>query len=150
MCLPLIGGRDKESVARDDYLHYMCSRHQDMEVIGAGLSISKASPYLAASPDGIIKCTCHGTGVLEIKCPFRFKDGTHEEMVRDKTSCLDEAYPLKSDHRYFSQVQIQMHVTGASYCDFCVWLPSGSKVCCVLPDADFLADKLPKLVLFWR
>ena len=77
-------GRDKESVARDDYLHDMSSRHQDMEVIEARLSISKASPYLAASPDGIIKCTCHGTGVLEIKCPFRFKDGTHEEMVRDK------------------------------------------------------------------
>ena len=143
-------GRDKESVARDNYLHDMSSRHQDMEVIEAGLSISKASPYLAASPDGIIKCTCHGTGVLEIKCPFRFKDGTHEEMVRDKTSCLDEAYTLKSDHRYFSQVQIQMHVTGASYCDFCVWLPSGSKVCRVFPDADFLADKLPKLSLFWR
>ena len=25
--------------------------------------------------------------------------------------------------------QIEMHITGASYCDFCVWLPSGSKVC---------------------
>ena len=43
-------GRDKESVARDDYLHDMSSRHQDMEVIEAGLSISKASPYVAASP----------------------------------------------------------------------------------------------------
>ena len=64
-------GRDKESVARDDYLHYMSSRHQDMEVTEAGLYISKASPYLAASPDGIVKCTCHGTGVLEIKCLFK-------------------------------------------------------------------------------
>ena len=32
--------------------------------------------------------------------------------------------------------QIQMHITGASYCDFCVWLPSGSKVGSVLPDRD--------------
>ena len=140
-------GRDKESVARDDYLYYMNSRHQDMEVIEAGLSISKVSLYLAASPDGIVKCTCHGTGMLEIKCTFKFKDETHKEMVLDKTSCLDEAFTLMSDH---SQVQIQMHVTGASYCDFCVWLPSGNKVCRVLPDAGSVADKLPKLALFWR
>ena len=32
--------------------------------------------------------------------------------------------------------QIEMHITGASYCDFCVWLPSGSKVCQVLSDTD--------------
>ena len=141
-------GRDKESVARGDYLLDMSSRHQDMEVIEAGLRISKASPYLAVSPDGIVKCTCHGSGVLEIKCPFSFKDAKHEEMVREKASCLDKDFNLKKDHRYY--VQVQMHVTGANYCDFCVWLPSGSKVCRVLPDADFLADTLPKLALFLR
>ena len=75
-------GRDKESAARDDYLYYMNSRHQDMEVIEAGLSISKVSLYLAASPDGIVKCTCHGTGMLEIKCTFKFKDETRKEMVK--------------------------------------------------------------------
>ena len=150
MCLPLIGGGTKR-VWRGMTTSTTCAAAiRTWEVIEAGLSISRATPYLAASPDGIVKCTCHGTGVLEIKCPFRFKDGTHEEMVRDKTLCLGEAYPLKNDHYFCSQVQIQMHITGAYYCDFCVWLPSGSKVCCVLPDADFLADKLPKLVLFWR
>ena len=81
---------------------------------------------------------------------LKFKDVTHKEMVLDKTSCLDEAFRLKCDHRFYSQVQIQMHGTGASYCDFCVWLPSGSKVCRVLPDAGFWADTLPKLALFWR
>ena len=105
-------GRDKESVARGDYLLDMSSRHQDMEVIEAGLRISKASPYLAVSPDGIVKCTCHGSGVLEIKCPFSFKDATHEEMVREKASYLDKDFNLKKDHRYYGQVQMQ--VTGAN------------------------------------
>ena len=59
-------GKDKESVARGDYFHYS-SHHQDMEVIEAGLIISKPSPYLAASPDGIVKCTCHGTAHSGLK-----------------------------------------------------------------------------------
>ena len=38
------------SVASGDYLHTMSSRHEDTEVIEAGLSISKASSYVAVSP----------------------------------------------------------------------------------------------------
>ena len=59
-------GKDKESVARGDYFHYS-SHHQDMVVIEAGLIISKAGPYLAASPYGIVKCTCHGTAHSGLK-----------------------------------------------------------------------------------
>ena len=77
-------------MARGDYLLDLSSRHQDMEEIEAGLLISKASAYLAVSPDGIVKCTCHGSGMLEIKCPFSFKDAKHEEMVREKAPCLDQ------------------------------------------------------------
>ena len=70
-------------MASGDYLHTMSSRHEDMEVIEAGLSISKASSYVAASLMAL-----SNVPAMALVCPFRFKDGTHEEMVRDTTSCL--------------------------------------------------------------
>ena len=47
------------------------------------LFIDPNRPYIAASPDGMFSCACHGDAVIEIKCPFKIrkktiKDGVHE------------------------------------------------------------------------
>jgi len=34
---------------------------------------------MAASPDGIVNCVCHGQGILEIKCPYTHRYESVEE-----------------------------------------------------------------------
>ncbi len=38
----------------------------------SGLWLNPKWPYMGASPDGIVTCDCHGTGICEIKVILRF------------------------------------------------------------------------------
>ncbi|KAM3619822.1 uncharacterized protein V6R79_014096 [Siganus canaliculatus] len=95
------------------------------QVQASGFVINPDYPWIGASPDGLVTCTCHGDGVLEIKCPFSSKDCTLTESCKDPSFCLrieeDGTMTLKTDHKYMYQVQAQMHVARVSYCDFMVW-----------------------------
>ncbi len=43
-------------------------------VTECGLFLDIETPYIGASPDGLICCSCCGKGVLEVKCPLYVKD----------------------------------------------------------------------------
>ena len=67
----------------------MSEHHSNFSATKSGLHVSMDSSFLGASPDGIIKCTCFGIGVLEIKCPFNFcYDDYFEQMLKQKDCCL--------------------------------------------------------------
>ena len=71
----------------------------------------QVTPFLGASPDGIIEYTDDGKkmkGVLEIKCT---------------TGHLK----LKHNHKYY-QVQGQLALTGLEWCDFVIWNLGGISV----------------------
>lgn len=97
------------------------------QVKASGFIINPDLPWIGASPDGMVTCTCHGDGVLEIKCPFNSRDRSLNESCRDSSFCLcigeDGTMELKTDHKFMYQVQVQMHVSMVSYCDFIVWTP---------------------------
>ena len=80
-------------------------------------------PHIGASPDSIISCTCHGVGVLEIKCPYCHR-GTDVQSAADNSNfCLvkvDGKLFLDHAHVYYYQVQCQLYVCDVAYGDFCV------------------------------
>ena len=51
------------------------NRHPVLSLSVSGLIVNPAWPFLGASPDGSIKCTCCGMGVLEIKYRFGIWNG---------------------------------------------------------------------------
>ena len=79
---------------------------------------------MAASPDGIIDCYCCGKGVLEIKCPYSYRNESVESAVsNDPSFCLkkdNDLLYLDHTHHYYYQVQTQMFICNVEYCDFCV------------------------------
>ncbi|XP_039551066.1 uncharacterized protein LOC120495514 isoform X2 [Pimephales promelas] len=81
----------------------------------SGFVINPDLPWIGATPDGQVTCTCHGDGVLEIKCPFNSRDRSLNESCRDSSFCLgigeDGRMALKTDHKFMYQVQAQMHVS---------------------------------------
>ena len=118
-------GIDHEERARGDFISCHQVGHVGFKVEKCGLFVKPDRPYLACSPDGIVSCQCHGNALLEIKCPFVLRESSvYTEW--SKTEFLEkksEDICLKSSHKYFTQVQSQMGVTGISKTYFFVWTP---------------------------
>lgn len=90
--------------------------HSNFDCKCVGLIISITHPFLAASPDRICHCECHGKFVLEIKCPFRVSGlKIKEYSLKNKDFFLkvnhstDNMY-LEKDHEYYYQIQLQIFV----------------------------------------
>ena len=70
------------------------------------------------------------TCVEEVKCPKACRNKSFSECASGKVSnfCLmKECSPglrLNTSHRYCHQVQVQLFVTKARFCDFVVWSPA--------------------------
>ena len=60
-------GCEHEAQARNRYSAMFSPSHDSFEVKTCGLFLSASHPFIAASPDGIVKCLCCGEGVCEIK-----------------------------------------------------------------------------------
>ena len=99
--------------------------HHDFELQSLGLVISDQTPWLAASPDGCVSCSCCGLGVVEIKCPYTLREKPLMDEIKSKNFYVkrnnDGTFYLCNDHEYFYQVQLEMYCTGTTYCDFIVW-----------------------------
>lgn len=142
----------------------MCEDHERFVVSDSGLHVNPQWPYLGASPDGIVNCDCCGKGCCEVKCPFSFKNSTIQELACDKSSCLiviDDNVSLDHKHAYYYQVQAQIFITEADYCDFVVWTAQDIHIERIYPDEElwsevevksskfFLLGILPELLGKW-
>ena len=117
-------GCEHENQARAKYFDDHSKTHNSLIVINSGLILHPLYPFFGVSPDGIINCSCCSSGVLEIKCPYRCKDKSVNEMVDQYDFCLenvDGSLSLKRNHAYYYQIQLQMKICEVEYCDFVVW-----------------------------
>jgi hypothetical protein len=60
------------------------SLHSGFSIDKAGLTIYQSHPFLAASPDAIFNCPCHGRAVVEVKYAV-------------KLSTIFEAYQIQNE-----------------------------------------------------
>ena len=139
--LAMSWGIEHEKTACDQYVQSCSNHHIDLEVMESGVVISPAHSFLGATPDGMITCNCCGYGVLEVKCPFKCTTQPLSTLVSDKAFCPEEIngrYALRKDQQYSYQVQAQLFVWDAKYCDFVVWSLDELAVVRVLPDHSFM------------
>lgn len=130
----------------------------------ARLFICKGHLFLAATPDMLVECSCCGAGVVEVKCPWKVKDGRLTDLLKDANSCVREVdgeLKLKPTHRYYYQIQVQMFVRKKSYADFVLWNAQEINVQRIQKDDSFIASLiltassyfrtvlLPELVAQW-
>ena len=122
--------------------------HDTTFVSKSGLVVSTERPFLGASPDGIIQCSCCGKSVLEIKCPFVLKEAHISTVLGTRTFCLDADCRLQTDHAYYAQVELQMYVCDVPYADFVVWSPIYCVVTMVLRDAVYISEMVGDCRIF--
>ena len=89
-------GCKHEDEARSIYSSAMKTKHSSL--------LDPSSPFVGASPDGIVECSCCGCGVLETKCPYSCKDQSFEDRADQHPFFLEEEgsgiLHLKESHPY--------------------------------------------------
>ena len=75
-----------------------------------GTIINPHMPWLSTSPDRKVHDSVFGQEIVEIKCPYTFRNLKPEEACTDPKffcSLLDGKPTLKKDHNYYFQIQGQ-------------------------------------------
>lgn len=115
-------GKSMENKAKQCFISAQSHLHSNFVVHEAGLRVSAKHPCLGATPDGIVSCTCHGSAVLEIKCPYTYKNGL-KGWREDVNFPLDKDLQMKTTHKFYYQVQMQMALCKVEFCYFVVFSP---------------------------
>lgn len=95
----------------------MQKEHKCFQLSKCGLFIGE-DIYLGASPDGIITC--------ELKCAIKFwsQDPKSQEVIEKLPFLINriDGPDVNKRHRYYSQVQFQMGITGKLWCHLAVFI----------------------------
>ena len=118
-------GKEYEPIAKEKYAALMNCNHKEFTVTESGLFVDSARPYLGASPDLFVHCTCCGAGLSEIKCPLSIADEIPSAANLPYLVECDNITTLKKDHAYYAQIQGQLALSKRKYCDFFVFTHVG-------------------------
>lgn len=108
----------------------------------SGLIVHRDLPYLAASPDGLIG----DGGVLEIKCPYKFRD-LHPDNVN--LDYIDSNNNLKTNHNYYYQVQGVLEIADSGWCNVVIFTYKGISIQRIRQDKEFWGSIEGKLKSFY-
>jgi len=140
-------GREHEQEARSELEKVL-----DVKIIKCGLFIDKNDYFLGATPDGLLG----NDTLIELKCPFSAANITPEEGIHQRKITLwkinknKEIIGINTNHKYFYQVQGQLHITGRKFGIIAYWTNKGIKYETIERDDIFWDTKMfPKLQKFF-
>ena len=123
--------------------------HVNVRVRDCGLFIQKHMAFVGASPDSIVECDCCGKGVVEVKCPYKYREVSLSDVVQNTDCCIDANFNLKQSHKWYEQVQFQMGVINVQYCDFVYWTPIDAVICRVERNDEIITSMFAKCSQLW-
>ena len=123
--------------------------HTQVKTFAKGLVVSKDEPFLAASPDMLIKCKCHGQSLVEIKCPYKIRDQAPNQSNLPYLVEENNVTVLKKNHMYYFQVQAQLAVLKLKFCHFFVYTPHGHYHEIISFDEQLWVKILDNVKYFW-
>ena len=141
-------GRNMEAEAIEKYkaLHMSTCGKCGCSVKQCGIFIDKNDKFIGASPDGIIACHHHGSGLLEVKCPLTSAN-TRPSV---QTVRYLKTGQLNRQHMYYTQIQGQLAVAEKDWCDFFVYSRHGWYCERIRADKIFWARCKEQLVRFFK
>lgn len=145
-------GRDHEPAARRKYVLVKKDAGHKISVTDTGLYVKTDIPFLGSSPDGLVNDNGQN-GVLEVKCPFKWRLSKIDDASKDSQFCCEinkDQVQLKRNHNYYYQVQAQMALTNSSWCDFVIWTLSDIHIERISFNEQFWQDCLVKVIEFYQ
>ena len=138
-------GLNQEKVALEQFKERM-----RFDVIKkAGFFISKAYPHLGASPDGIVPASdLNDEALVEVKCSYANRFSGEPPNYLNKVA---GHFKLKRGHKYYYQIQGQLHCTGLEMCYLVVYTFPRLFIVRVYKDTNFCnRHMIPKLNQFYH
>ncbi len=118
---PIMYGRTNEPIAKRKFQNWLNEMgHNNVNIIDVGFKVCRELPFIGASPDGLVFCSCHPPTLLEVKCPYRLRHDTFENA---KLEYLDSNNRLKQNHTYYTQIMTAMAAYSIPRCFFVVYSP---------------------------
>ena len=127
----------------------MRTKHKKLSVSSCGLFLDKDLKFVGASPDGLVMCSCCCNAILEIKCPYSINYQSPVDTDVDYLVNVDNVKKLKVTHKYYTQCQLQMHVTGIKRCFFFVWTSHGYVIDEIFYDNEFCAKLVDYISIYY-
>ncbi len=123
-------------------------KHKKFTTSEVGLIIHETDPYIGASPDLLVSCSCHGEGVCEIKCPLLYDKLTAENYTHIEE--CEGKLKLKHSSPYYYQIQHQLGVTGRKHAYFFAYTSKDYVLDEIKFDLSLWLDMLEKFTYLWR
>ena len=152
-------GTEHERTAQVAYIHHRRQGGCEVTITNSGLTLSQSHPFLGASGDGFVsELGCEGQGVLEVKTVYTIDNvnvtNIHPRQLASNPKCCLEItegkVQLKRNHNYYYQVQGELAIMGAPWCDFVVWTKAGIFIERITLDNHLWSNiMLPKLTQFY-
>ena len=132
-------GRSMEINAVNNFIDVISPSHKNFKVFESGLFLDKIDPFIGASPDRIVTCDCCFKACLEVKCPYsiNYTSPKDPNVSLPYLKNNNGEFTLNKKHKYYTQCQMQMGVTGCQACYFFVWTQHGYVMEKILFDLDF-------------
>lgn len=111
-------------------IEYRLETQHEVEEVG----FVELEDWAGCSPDGLIS----DKGGVEVKCPYGLRKA--EAPVPFK--------PIEDQPHYYAQVQFSLYVTEREWWSFFQWAPKGTHHRVIKPDADWVAENIPRLRQF--
>lgn len=130
--------------------------HTNLSWRQSGLIIPVEDTHLAASPDAIFECDCHGVITVEVKCPYSARQDTEiiDTLLKLKDPFISRDAQgnvvLNSYHKYYLQALMQIHVANAAFGYFYVWAPNQSLIFEVKKNYDYWNYFKTKATIFHK
>ena len=144
-------GKQRESVAADQYQSKLMSKHRNLVLQTPGLYISHSAPFLGATPDRIRSCDCCKSCLVEIKCKYAKKNllphvAASDMLFKSESGNLQ----VKEETSWNYQCQGQMAITGVHSCDLVIYTLKGICTVCIKYDPQKWKIIQEKLLLFFK
>lgn len=83
--------------------------------------------FLGASPDGYCKCSTCGEFLIEIKCPYSFRNFHPKQAAKERNCYQDERknWQLKESSSYYFQIQGQLAICKIKLCVLVIYTRKG-------------------------
>lgn len=149
-------GIENEDRAKEAVLSTLRGSHTGARLQDCGLMIPPKYPYLGCSPDATFHCECHPPALVEIKCLYSLRkvhpSKVAEEGQKQRDFCLDAHGDLKLSHKYYYQVQAQLHLNsvGSTVCYFYLHVDQGGLLLSIPKEEGFMSRNEEKLKLFFQ
>ena len=150
-------GRDYEDEAAEKYCDYMKNIGRPVQVYLSGFVVNPQLPHIGCSPDRKIvdPNVLPHFGIAEIKCPYSTceltpVDAAHYSKEKFSSQIVGNKLVLKKDSAHMVQVQAQLGITGAKWCDYIIYTFKGLHVQRIFFDESMWINSiLPRVEKFY-